>query len=92
MEMFMQGPTHQSDELNELKKTVGDFVRRLRNVEGEVELLKEQRKDLIEEFKEKLDMKTLAAAIRSVKIRKKVQHKDTFDVFVDILETYETVD
>jgi len=81
----------QPDELGELKSVVGEFVRRLKTVDAELELLKEQRKDLIEEFKEKLDMKTLAAAIRSVKIKKKVQHKDTFDFFVDVLETYETV-
>lgn len=88
----MNEPDRQPSELGELKKTVGEFVRRLKNVEGELELLKEQRKDLIEEYKEQLDMKTLNAAIRTVKIKKKVDHKDTFDVFVDILETYETVD
>jgi len=88
----MQGPDKQPSELGELKKTVGEFVRRLKTVEGEMELLKEQRKDLIEEFKEHLDMKTLNAAIRTVKIKKKVDHKDTFDAFVDILEEYETID
>lgn len=88
----MQGPDKQPNELGELKKTVGEFVRRLKTVEGEIDLLKEQRKDLIEEYKEHLDMKTLAAAIRTVKIKKKVDHKDTFEVFVDILEQYETVD
>lgn len=88
----MSTPEKQPDELGELRKTVGEFVRRLKNVEGEMELLKEQRKDLIDEYKDHLDMKTLNAAIRAVKIKKKVQHKDTFDVFCDILEEYETVD
>lgn len=88
----MTSPERQPDELGELKSVVGEFVRRLRNVENELELLKEQRKELIEEFKEKLDMKTLNAAIRTVKIKKKVQYKDTFDTFVDILENYETID
>lgn len=88
----MQGPKHQPNELGELKEVVGEFVRRLKVVEGEMDLLKESKKDLIEEFKDKLDMKTLNAAIRAVKIKKKVNHKDTFDAFVDILEEYETVD
>lgn len=88
----MTSPERQPDELGELKSVVGEFVRRLRNVENELELLKEQRKELIEEFKEKLDMKTLNAAIRTVKIKKKVQYKDTFDTFVNILENYETID
>lgn len=88
----MEGPVNQPDELGALKKVVGEFVRRLKNVEAEMELLKDQKKDLVEEFKDKLDMKTLNAAIRSVKIRKKVEHKDTFDFFFDVLSDYETVD
>lgn len=88
----MTTPEKQPDELGQLRQTVGEFVRRLKNIENEMDLLKEQRKDLIEEFKEQLDMKTLNAAIRSIKIKKKVQHKDTFDIFCDILEKYETID
>lgn len=88
----MTEPDRQPSELGELKKTVGEFVRRLKNIEGEMELLREQQKDLVDEFKDQLDMKTLKAAIRAVKIKKKIDHKDTFDTFVDILETYETVD
>lgn len=88
----MSEPENQPDELNALKEVVGEFVRRLKVVEGEMELLKESRKDLIDEFKDKLDMKTLNSALRAVKIRKKVKYQDTFDTFVDILEKYETVD
>lgn len=88
----MNSPERQPDELGELKKVVGDFVRRLKNIEGELELLKEQKKDLVEEYKDKLDMKTLNAALRAVKIKKKVAYRDTFDTFCDILEEYETVD
>lgn len=76
----------QPDELNELGKIVREFVGKLKNVENELELLKEQRKDLIEDYKDRLDMKTLNAAIRSVKIKNKIDHKDTFDAFVEILE------
>lgn len=88
----MSEPQRQPDELGELKQTVGDFIRRLKNVESELELLKEQKKELVEEYKDQLDMKTLNAALRAVKIKKKVQHKDTFETFMDILEEYETVD
>lgn len=88
----MQGPDKQPDELNALKEVVGEFVRRLKTIEGEMDLLKESKKDLIDEFKDKLDTKTLNSAIRAVKIRKKVKYQDTFDTFVDILERYETVD
>jgi len=88
----MSEPVNQPDELNALKAVVGEFVRRLKVVEGEMELLKESRKDLIDEFKDQLDTRTLNAALRAVKIRKKVKYQDAFDTFVEILETYETVD
>jgi len=87
----MQGPEQQPEELGALKEVVGEFVRRLKVIEGEIDLLTEDKKALVEEFKEKLDMKTLSAAMRTVKIKKKVKHMDTYDVFVDIVETYETV-
>ena len=88
----MNGPDQQPDELGALKVVVGEFVRRLKAIEGELDLLKESKKDLVDEFKEKLDTTTLNQALRAVKIRKKAKYMDTFDAFVGILETYETVD
>ena len=87
----MQGPVNQPDELGALKKVVGEFIRRLHNVENEMDTLKDQKKDLVEEYKYKLDMKTLSAAIRAVKIKKKVAHRDTFDVFVELIEENENI-
>lgn len=78
-------------ELGELKKLVDTFMDRFSQLENELELLKEDQKNLIEEFSDRLDIKTLRQAIRSVKIRKKVDHKDTFDNFVEILSERESV-
>ena len=75
----------------ELKKIVDEFMDRYTNVDNELELLKEDQKNLVEEFSDRLDIKTLKQAIRSVKIRKKVEHKDTFDSLVEILDQRETV-
>jgi hypothetical protein len=41
---------------------------------------------LIEKYSEKLDMKTLKAAMRVVAVREKVDRKDTFDTLVEVLE------
>lgn len=87
----MEGPDLQPDETNELKKVVLEFMTRLENLENEMDLLKESKKDLVDDYKEKLDIKTLNAAIRAVKIKKKVEHKDTFDTFVDFLEEKENI-
>lgn len=75
----------------ELKKIVDEFMNRFTTVDNELELLKEDQKNLIEEFSDRLDIKTLKQAIRTVKIRKKVDHKDTFDSFVEILDQRESV-
>lgn len=75
----------QPDELNALKDVVKEFLDRAQNIENEMETLKEDRKELIEEYKEKLDMKTLTAALKVLKIQRAVQHRDTFDVFMEVL-------
>lgn len=75
----------QPDELNALKATVKEFIQRIQNVDNEIELLKEDRKDLIEEFSDRLDMKTLQAALRVAKIQQGVQRRDTFDLFMEVL-------
>jgi len=82
-----QGADAMPDELNELSAIVEEFTKRLATVEGEIELLKEDRKELISEFKEKLDMKTLNAAMKIVKTKRTAEHKHTLDVFMEILET-----
>lgn len=81
----------QPTELGELKKIVDEFMNRYTQLDNELELLKEDQKNLIEEFSDRLDIKTLKQAIRSVKIRKKVDHKDTFDSFCSILEDRESI-
>jgi uncharacterized protein (UPF0335 family) len=75
----------QPDELNALKEVVEEFMQKMQGIENEIETLKEDRKELLSEYKEKLDTKTLNAALRTIKIRSKVEHKDAFDTFVEIL-------
>lgn len=74
------------DELGAIAEIVAEFINRLQNIENELQLLREDRKALIEEYKDRIDMQTLQAAIKTVKIREKVAHKDTFDEYVLVLE------
>lgn len=78
--------TLQPDELNELKKVVGEFVQRLQNIDNEVAMLKESRKDLIDEYKSKLDIETFNLALKTIKIESLVERKDTYDLFKDVLK------
>lgn len=75
----------QPDEVGALKILVKEFVNRLSNIDNEMELLKEDRKSLIDEYKAKLDIKTLTASMKVAKIENSVAHKDTFDIFLEVL-------
>jgi uncharacterized protein (UPF0335 family) len=74
------------DELNALKALVKEFVDRVSNIDNEIELLKQDRKELLEEYAEKLDLKTLTAALKVAKIQSEVVHRDTFDLFLAALD------
>lgn len=76
----------QPDELNALKALVKEFMSKVESIDNEVELLKEDRKALIEEYSEKLDYKTLQAALKVVKIESSVVHRDAYDLFVEALK------
>ncbi len=89
--MALDGAERQPDEINELTALVVEFVDRFKNIENEITLLKESQKELLEEYSDRLDVKTLQAAMRTVKIKKKVSYKDTFDTFVDILSEKENI-
>ena len=75
----------QPDEINSLRDLVKEFVGKVENIDNEIELLKQDRKELIEEYTDRLDMRTLTAALKVLKIQSTVAHRDTFDLFVEAL-------
>ena len=81
----------QPTELGALREVVTTFMERFDRMENEIDLLKEDQKQLIEDFSDRLDVKTLKQAIRTVKIKKKVDKLDTFESFVEILDERECV-
>jgi len=74
------------DELGATKTLLEEFVKRATVIEHEQQLLREDKQMLIEEFRDRIDMKTLQAALRTVKIRKTVKHRDTYDTYVSVLD------
>jgi len=72
--------------ITDLEPLIKEFVEKLKAIKNEQETLKQDEKELIEEYGEKLDMKTLKAAMRVVAVREKVDRKDTFDTLVEVLE------
>jgi len=51
------------------EKELKAFIEKLKSIEGEVQLLSEEKKDLFTEYKEYFDPKVLREAVRSVKAR-----------------------
>jgi len=78
---------YQPDEVNALKALVKEFVGKIESVDNEIELLKTDRKEICEEYIEKLDMKTLQAALKVAKIKQGVAHADTFELFLEVLDS-----
>ena len=72
--------SHQEDRLKE-------FVDKLKRIEGEIQLLNEEKKDLFDDFKSDFDPKVLREAIRSVKARIKLGDSvSQLDQIIDTLE------
>jgi uncharacterized protein (UPF0335 family) len=77
--------TLQPDEIGTLRNLVKEFITKIEAIDNEIELLKGDRKEVIEEYTDKLDMKTLQAALRVLKIQQGVAHRDTYDLFIEAL-------
>lgn len=81
-----EGVDRMPTSITELEPLIKEFIDKLKVIKNEQETLKTDEKELLEEYAEKLDMKTLKAAMRVVAVREKVDRKDAFDTLVEVLE------
>jgi len=73
--------------MSNLKTEVKEFMGRLTTIETEIDTLKGDRKDLMDEFKSRLDVKAFKAALSIYKIRMKNNDSShTIDQMLDVLE------
>jgi cell shape-determining protein MreC len=75
----------EQDTENELM-TLREYLKRRAVIISELQVLKDDLKQLDEEFKDKLDLKTFKLAATVTKANTKVAHKFTFEQYLDILE------
>ena len=69
------------------KKQINEFIEKLQRIEGEIQLLNEEKKDLYDDYKTTFDPKVLREAIRTVKARIKLGDKvSQLDEVVNQLE------
>ncbi len=73
--------------MSQQDKQLDEFITKLKRIEGELELLREEKKDLFNDYKEVFEPKVLREAVRSVKARIKLGDSVAqLDDIVDRLE------
>ena len=67
---------------------IKELLKRYLTIENEIKLLQDDKKDLMSEYKDKIDTKAFQSALRAAKIISKVkpQEKQCFDQALDVLE------
>jgi uncharacterized protein (UPF0335 family) len=68
------------------KEIVQELIEKITNIDNEIKLLQEDRKELLEEYKDKLDIKAFKAAMRIIKLRENVDSSE-LDTILDALES-----
>lgn len=64
-----------------------DFIDKLKRIEGEIQLLNEEKKDLFVDFKDDFEPRVLREAVRTVKAR--IKMGDSVAQLDEIVETLE---
>ena len=67
------------------KEIVQELIEKITTIDNEIKLLQEDRKELLEEYKDKLDIKAFKAAMRIIKLRENVDGSE-LDTILDALE------
>jgi uncharacterized protein (UPF0335 family) len=66
-------------------ETVRELVEKISQIDNEIKLLQDDRKAVLEEYKDKLDLKAFKAAIRIVKLRENVDNVE-LESILEVLE------
>lgn len=72
--------------VTELQPLVNEFMEKYKRIKNEQELLRTEEKELFDEYKPKIDMKELKAAMKVASIIEKVSHKNAFDTILECIE------
>jgi len=68
-----------------ISETVRELVEKITQIDNEIKLLQEDRKEVLEDYKDKLDLKAFKAALRIVKLRENVDGTE-LDNILEVLE------
>ena len=68
------------------KTVVCELVEKISQIDNEIKLLQTDRKEVIDDYKDKLDIKAFKAAMRIVKLRESVDDKIELDNILLVLD------
>tara|TARA_Y100000310_G_scaffold141045_1_gene140446 strand:+ start:1506 stop:1754 length:249 start_codon:yes stop_codon:yes gene_type:complete len=73
---------------------ISDLFDRYSRIENEIKLLQDDKKQLLTEFKDRIDPKAFQSALRSAKIKAKLKAREVqdFDQILEVLEKSLCVD
>jgi len=71
--------------LSQDTKLVVELLEKLDTIDNEMTLLREDRKETLDDYKEKLDLKVFRAAMRILKIRQKTDNNFAIDEMLDTM-------
>ncbi|MHA2039101.1 MAG: hypothetical protein ACW98X_21965 [Promethearchaeota archaeon] len=71
-----------------IKQNIKEYIEKFTRIENELALLREEKKDLDSDYKDKLDLKAVKAAIRIAKIKEKLDIDDEkLDEVIKLVES-----
>jgi len=68
------------------KTVVCELVEKISQIDNEIKLLQTDRKEVIDDYKDKLDIKAFKAAMRIVKLRESVDDQTELDNILLVLD------
>jgi len=68
------------------KTVVCELVEKISQIDNEIKLLQTDRKEVIDDYKDKLDIKAFKAAMRIIKLRESVDDKTELDNILLVLD------
>ena len=70
-----------------IDEEIKELFKRYKNIENEISILREDKKELLKEFKDKVDTKTFQAALQMAKIRARLnpEQESNLETFLEIL-------
>ena len=70
-----------------IDEEIKELFKRYKNIENEISILREDKKELLKEFKDKVDTKTFHAALQMAKIKARLnpEQESNLETFLEIL-------